>query len=670
MKVFLWFVLTRLRIQTQQAEEDETQFEGGLNPIIIPSLGVALKPSGLLASGADSLFASIFLSVPIPKVEIHECKPNIKCFSDLNWIRQAYKESSKYFIGLNQTTIHNETLMKHITRCIQNCVDMTNENCNTVRIKGKTSECAYYKEKFITGINVVDAIAADWTGNITIYLPTLWDETDTCEKFYNKPSLAKVYKKAMDTEIEEMWSAANSTYSNLMQAYQLNKKQGNIISRPKRGVFMAMASLGLPLISLAATIFNGVKLRKHIRKLENEFNEFAQQSTTFMEQQVQFNEQIIRIHEGIFKDLDEMNCQLDTVAYHFLQEKPFQKWKHLTRALLSGILNNELSMGILPEVISIAHLHTLTQDGIFEGTIYREQPEALFLQGRLTLVNLKRDEHSWKYHFVLTAPRLKESSVFNKYSISQVGIKINNTCMRLELPKEAYKIGEKFYEVTDDNCYERSTSLKICSRPTSDKSVKEHKEVACLAKTEKCEMQITPCKTKTIFTIAGVLAFSESEVKGIKTVSTVEKFEEIPNNGSLTQFHSWKKYKKLLIDDRLIASIDNPIIHIELEPIEKIPWNQFLRQTEIKLDNLNTSKLSVMLIEQKRTVHNLEQFTKSVQPGDKPQWKWLIIEWAGVVSLGIILIIGVIKGAIKMKDIIGVFLPNTWITGACIALTE
>ena len=51
----------------------------------------------------------------------------------------------------------------------------------------------------------------------------------------------------------------------------------------------------------------------------------------------------------------------------------------------------------------------------------------------------------------------------------------------MNIPKEIYNIEEKFYEIRDHNCDQESASLKIYSRPTSDKSVEEHKEVDCLA---------------------------------------------------------------------------------------------------------------------------------------------------------------------------------------------
>ena len=224
--------------------------------------------------------------------------------------------------------------------------------------------------------------------------------------------------------------------------------------------------------------------------------------------------------------------------------------------------------------------------------------------------------------------------------------------MRLELPKEAYKIGDKFYEVTDDNCYERSTSLKICSRPTSDKSVREHKEVACLAKTEKCEMQVTPCKTGTIFTVAGVLAFTESNIKGIEKVSSVEEFVEIERNNSKTQFYSWKNYKKLLIGNRLIVSMENPTFHIELEPTPAIAWESFLELTEVRLENINTSKLANTVKKQKLILDNIKGITKALHT---EEWYSLIIEWSGVASLVLIIAAIMWKGLTKIREVITIY---------------
>jgi hypothetical protein len=69
---WLTALLTTIPITKQQHEA--RQFEVNLKPTIIPSLGVALKPRGFLASGGDPIFASIFLDIPMPLFGQRRCK--------------------------------------------------------------------------------------------------------------------------------------------------------------------------------------------------------------------------------------------------------------------------------------------------------------------------------------------------------------------------------------------------------------------------------------------------------------------------------------------------------------------------------------------------------------------------------------------------------------------
>ena len=633
MIIYILYVITQISTSSRTNEREE-QFEGGLNPVIIPSLGVALKPAGLLASGADSLFASIFLSVPIPKTHKSECKrSSSECKPKLSLLTDMLKSNPSRFSPIIRPKENDETKLKHILRCITECIN--DKSCQSTMISN--SECSNYETKD-------NSISEE---NIQINMDSLGKQSSICNNLITEPEISKIYRETMDVEIEDLWSTSYTAYNNLMRAYSLKANANATESRKKRGALMAAATLGLPLVSIATTIFNGIQLRRHIRKLEENFNHFAKESTIFMKQQVQFNEQIIEIHQALFEHMEEMDCELDIVAYQILKEKPFRKWKYLTKSILTGILQNELTMEVLPEVIAFQYLERLVQRNEFDNTIYQNQPELIYTQGKLTLVDLQRGETAWKYHFVLTAPKLKETSVFNRYSVTQVGVKIKNTCMMMNIPKELYKIGEKFYEIMDDNCHQESASLKIFSRPITDKSVEEHKEVDCLAKSDKCEMHAIPCKTHIAFTRAGVLAFSESKVKGIGTLSTVEEFVDTPSNHSKTQFYSWDDYKKLLIDNRLITSMENPTIHIEIEPDPLIPWDEFLEETESKLDKLNTSKLARIVAQQKETLHNMQLTSNSET--NQP-WYMKIVELTGIISLGIMITIGLAMGIIKMKN--------------------
>ena len=143
MLIYILHVITLIPTSWQHNGRDE-QFEGGLNPVIIPSLGVALKPAGLLASGADSLFTSIFLSVPIPKTHKSECKRSSNdCKPKLSLIVDMLKSNPSRFSPIIKPKENDETKLKHILRCITECLNdkscqstiISNTGCNNYETK-------------------------------------------------------------------------------------------------------------------------------------------------------------------------------------------------------------------------------------------------------------------------------------------------------------------------------------------------------------------------------------------------------------------------------------------------------------------------------------------------------------------------------------------------------
>ena len=65
-----------------------------------------------------------------------------------------------------------------------------------------------------------------------------------------------------------------------------------------------------------------------------------------MESQVEFNEEIVKIYKSIHNELDDLSCNLNIVAYQLIKQKQFDKWHALTKTILSGVLKNELTVGV------------------------------------------------------------------------------------------------------------------------------------------------------------------------------------------------------------------------------------------------------------------------------------------------------------------------------------
>jgi hypothetical protein len=170
-------------------------------------------------------------------------------------------------------------------------------------------------------------------------------------------------------------------------------------------------------------------------------------------------------------------------------------------------------MPVLPNVLSLEHIKHLTNDTAFSDTIYQNNPNSVLTLGRMTIVGLKRLENSWRYHFVLILPTLRQESIYNRYSVEQVGIKENGTCVQFEMAEEVYEIEGRFYDVLDEQCYNRDhDTLKICLKPSSEKTKKKHTSASCLNKEKTCKIKVVNCEERISYSVAGLLAYSRNPV--------------------------------------------------------------------------------------------------------------------------------------------------------------
>ena len=235
-RVLLWLLYARSWTSTWREVGDEAQFEGGLNPIIIPSLGVALKPSGLLASGADSLFASIFLSVPVPKTHKSECKRSTnECKPGLSMLSNILKRNPSRFMPLVKPKEDDETKLKHVLQCITKCLN--DLNCKATIIN--PTSCSNYE--------IENNILSE--DSLQVNMDTLGNRSDICNNLIKEPELSKIYRESMEAEIQNLWTTSHAAYNNLITAYNLKANSNVTKARKRRGVLMAAASIGLPLVS-------------------------------------------------------------------------------------------------------------------------------------------------------------------------------------------------------------------------------------------------------------------------------------------------------------------------------------------------------------------------------------------------------------------------------------
>lgn len=663
----LWLALLLTTTPITDQQQEERQFEVNLKPTIIPSLGVALKPRGFLASGGDPIFASIFLDIPIPQFGQRSCKTSNIAERKVNFpicsatMQLVAKIKAKLPGLVDDAGLINNQNRAEALECLTSGIQDEEVLYTHMQIERNStiSLCLHSKTK----LNILSRKfkpgeeARDYPNWAHLYSPSerrqafsiYWKKirpdllTDWCnEQLANETDVAitRMFRQSWEQDIEQLWNQSYTTYKNLVLAYDLVPTKGtnskNETGRNKRNAAVA-AAVAIPIIGLAATMYESYQTRKYIKRLEAQFNEFSEETVRVLQRQVTFNEEVIKVYESIHQELDYLSCKVDTIGYQILKEKQLNAWKNHVKLILSGILDNRLTMNVLPEIIRIEDLEELVKNPMFQGTIYQEIPTTILTQGKITLVNMTRKEESFRFHFILNVPALKPGSIYPRFETVQVGVKApdRDQCMKFDLPNEVYRIGDKLYEVTADSCYYRSDSLKICSKPSDDQSLQEHQEVPCLNKQTTCDIQITTCKTRATFTTAGVITFSEEEVAVVLRNSSVNSLAYQSNGETGVRFYSWDQYRMIIVGPRLIQTVREPTLHITLEPKEVIEWNDFVREAADNITRRDLNKLVDTVTKQKTNLQNLEDLvTTPVEI--ETSWVDLGLKFAGVTSLAIL----------------------------------
>ncbi|KAL5247412.1 hypothetical protein ACHWQZ_G019326 [Mnemiopsis leidyi] len=647
MKVMIVLTLAAYTIVGADSSTDQVQFEVGTQPQVIKSLGTILKPVGFLASGGESIFSSVFLDVPVPKMPKYDCRQNKydncsitdeKLEHILN--NNAGQTREQLNLARNRQAEAKERKASSLGECMSYCLE---QDCHRLAYNQDLQLCRLnyvlpenYPIILRKALEKQDPmlITQNWK---TVEVSGLSGMQEYCDENFQEPVLARFYREAANQEIEKLWNSANTTFVNLKKAFQLVEPgtDADVIHREKRGATAAIAAaIALPLVGLGITFWESYQVRKYVQKLEAKFERFTEETRSFLDKQVVFNRELIKVYESLEERMDQISCNLDIVSYEVINRRKFQDWSGLTRTLLSGVLENKLTMPVLPSVLSLEYIEQLTNNSIFQDTIYQSNPNSALTLGRMTIVGLKRLQHSWRYHFVLILPTLKRESIYNRYSVEQVGIEANNTCMEFQMSDEVYEIDGKFYEVLDEQCYTRDNTLKICLKPSSEKSKKEHTSSACLNKEENCQVKMVKCEDRVSFSVAGLLAYSKKPVKGISKDAGASSlvFEVLSKTEKKTDFYSWKNFSHILVGERLIQSLRNPLLHVEIEPKSDLPsWEHFIEKTAIQTSKSNLSSLIEIIELQQESLNRLERGTgTSFFAADWWDWAGNVAAYSGV----------------------------------------
>ena len=646
-------------------ELDQRQFELNTSPIVVKSLGVLLKPIGFLASGGDSTYMSLFLDVPTPHLTKYDCREDntSQCLVTPEWVKTSWT-NFEYLTQRNVTLFRTTDLKQVSSEDMANCLSLcAREKCNRLAYNNELKLCrlnhnyeklkqnALYKAALRKGDKAI--LSDNWT-LVDINDHLLRALSDHCAENFLEPELSKIFRETSERDIQALWNKSHETYATLVKAYQLvdngtSRSEPVFLDRNKRSKALLTAVAALPLVGLGVTFWESLQVRNYVKRLESQFNEFVAESSAIHKQQLQFNKNVIKLYQEITDNQKILSCNLDIVAYQVLKERQVAEWKSLTNTILSGVLSNKLTMPVHPQIMPYKYLKNVTKSELFKDSIYEEKPESIYTLGKLTLVGFKNLESSWRYHFVLIVPTIKPESVYNRYKVEQVGKQVNNSCIQFKLPDQVYQIKDKFYQVMDDNCYERDNALKICLKPTSEKAIDEHISASCLNKETECTVEPVACNDKTCFSTAGVLVFSEKTILGIaNNLGGSLVFDEISIPEETTSFYSWKNYSHIMIGNRLIQSLKKPVFHLEFEPIPLMNWTEFLQKTTSHAIKTNYSALIEIVNNQEEQLLTLQKKSSKDSESNLNSKTMTILTYSGI-ALWVLTITALISWRIAFR---------------------
>ena len=205
----------------------------------------------------------------------------------------------------------------------------------------------------------------------------------------------------------------------------------------------------------------------------------------------------------------------------------------------------------------------------YKDTLFLDFPELLYRVGDLYLLQVSKNNNSMLFHFLLTAPKIKQGSLYQTYTLSA--------------------------DITD--CTEKDDVL-FCQQDFSDRFSPSVKELHCLNnKTEHCKMKEVDCTTKMVFTKAGALVFSFKDILGLERTDAT-KLTLVSMEGKYSYFLGWSKYQMIQSDQKIIYSIDNKLTVRNLswtEPKQALDFSSYLRKKSLESVKNNVTQLRGLL---------------------------------------------------------------------------
>lgn len=306
------------------------------------------------------------------------------------------------------------------------------------------------------------------------------------------------------------------------------------------------------------------KLREHLNIVETKFAQFTALVKKELIASRKFNDKILEIIDAgfsrLFTDVQNLKCDVASLASLTVFQQTLNIHKAKMDELFYASKHGKLTAS-LPQTLTLEDLDVILHGNPkFKDTLYVTHPEILYRVGHLYLMNFHQAERFLLFHFLLSAPRLKPSSLFKTYYPIQVPITVedNSLCFKPDIPTTIIIQDDKLVAADTTDCT-TTDDLVLCQQSFADSFSPNVKNIPCLnGEPDQCTLQTVTCEPSILFTKAGALVFSQHTILGMK-IGETSQLTVLNKLKKYSYFFSWSKYKMIQADQKVIYSLDNQL---------------------------------------------------------------------------------------------------------------
>ena len=552
---------------------DMSQFYHTLQPVILEEIGVSLIPTKVLASGTSTLFQSIFLKVNVPTIPEMTCKrscsPSDQALEKLAnektcWSRKGFFDASSM-----KSTFKGISLKE----CLKSC--LKTEGCEVISID--EDNCFLHTRNWLYVTSESDGTGGLMLGKYieirnealppevsAAKMSCLLKETNMTkeEACFNSYNLFDILKNATESYKLKLWEEITTRIREVKRAYELNFTDVDT-GRVKQNLDEDLESIPVIgyLYGILKSPLENKKLKKHLKKLEADFHQFAKQATQEINKMKEFDKQVLRLIEtettNIYGIINDLGCDVNALADINIYQLILHEHERKLNQLATSINNGKLLSDAVP-ILSAKDVRIILENPIYDNTVYRTIPELLLRVGELVLMDVLKTEEAFSFHYILATPKLAKKALYQTYTPRIVPMQpdLNGKhCLEVLLPELIFKANGIFYTADLSACTKKN-EIYLCVQQITGTHSPSIEEVPCLnGDFDKCETKLTKCDPRIIFTKSGALVFSLAEILGQQR-SQETVLTPLSRKDKYTYFFTWEQYVAIQTGYKIMHAVD------------------------------------------------------------------------------------------------------------------